>query len=427
MKILRLEAENFKRLRAVAIEPDGNLVTITGKNGQGKSSVLDAIWSTLGGASAIPKVPVRNGASEGLVTIDLGQYKVTRKFKAKDDGDFTTSLVIENPDGMRAKSPQALLDELVGKMTMDPMAFARMTPKEQFDALKVLVPDLDLNDIKVKDDADYERRTGANRKAKEAHAAAAAIGAKDGPAIQKRDTADLMAKLSGASEANKALADRKARRDAATKEAADLRALVVRNNEEVQRLHAKIEELTEASNQAANKASDLENRLQKAPPLPEPVDTAELANAISEATVANGEAEKQERRDAYLAEAERWEKQAESLTAAMQARSEHKKAMIAAAKFPVEGLSLGEEEVLIDGFPFEQAATSKKIRTSMAIAMAANPTVRVIRIIDGSLLDGDAMKIVADMARDNDFQVWVETVSNGDGPGIIIEDGHIKE
>ena len=77
--------------------------------------------------------------------------------------------------------------------------------------------------------------------------------------------------------------------------------------------------------------------------------------------------------------------------------------------------------------PFDQAATSQKIRTSVALAMAMNPSIRVIRIMDGSLLDSDAMKIVADMAKDNDFQVWVETVSDGNGSGIIIEDGHIKE
>jgi recombinational DNA repair ATPase RecF len=42
MKITKLIAENVKKLSVVEITPDGNLVQITGKNGQGKSSVLDA-------------------------------------------------------------------------------------------------------------------------------------------------------------------------------------------------------------------------------------------------------------------------------------------------------------------------------------------------------------------------------------------------
>ena len=36
MKIITLTAENIKKLVAVEIKPDGSLVQITGKNGQGK-------------------------------------------------------------------------------------------------------------------------------------------------------------------------------------------------------------------------------------------------------------------------------------------------------------------------------------------------------------------------------------------------------
>lgn len=427
MKIINLCAENFKRLKAVSITPEGDIVNITGENGAGKSSVLDSIWAALGGAAALPKVPVRVGAEEAKITVDLGTYKVTRKFKDKGEGEFTTSLVIENPDGSRPKSPQTLLDEIVGKMTMDPEAFIRLSPKAQFDALKVLVPGLDLDDIKAKNDADYERRTAENRKAKEARSAAALVGAKDGKRIQRIDTAEMMAKLASASEVNKGIEDRKARRAAATKQVETYLDMIAKNKDEIVALQNRIAALQADINSYTKEATSLEKKLQEAPPLPEPVDTAELTRAISEANAANAEAEKQERRDAALAEAEKHEAAAKTLTDAMEAREEHKRAAIAAAKFPVEGLSLGEEEVLIDGLPFDQAHTSKKIRTSMAIAMAANPEVRVIRIVNGSMLDSKSMKIVADMAREGDFQVWVETVSDGNGSGIIIEDGHIKE
>lgn len=53
MKIVHLVAENVKKLRAVEISPKGELVTISGKNGQGKTSVLDAIWWALAGTSQI--------------------------------------------------------------------------------------------------------------------------------------------------------------------------------------------------------------------------------------------------------------------------------------------------------------------------------------------------------------------------------------
>lgn len=62
MKIIELRAENFKRLSAVRIRPDGSLFQIGGRNAQGKSSVLDAVQAALGGLEAVPDRPIRNGA-----------------------------------------------------------------------------------------------------------------------------------------------------------------------------------------------------------------------------------------------------------------------------------------------------------------------------------------------------------------------------
>ncbi len=58
MQIISLQAENIKRLTAVEIKPDGALVQITGRNGAGKSSVLDAIWWALSSARHIQSGPV---------------------------------------------------------------------------------------------------------------------------------------------------------------------------------------------------------------------------------------------------------------------------------------------------------------------------------------------------------------------------------
>ena len=45
--VLHLRADNFKRLRAVDVRPNGSVVEIAGRNGQGKSSVLDAIMAAI--------------------------------------------------------------------------------------------------------------------------------------------------------------------------------------------------------------------------------------------------------------------------------------------------------------------------------------------------------------------------------------------
>ncbi len=425
MRIIQLQAENFKRLKAVDIKPNGDVVNISGRNGQGKSSIIDAMWAALGGVENMPAEPVRKGSEKAIIRLDLGDYIVTRKMTQKDGEPFTTTLVVETPDGMKASKPQALLNGLLGKFSLDPMAFIRMSPKEQFDALKFLVPGLDLDDIKKKDVHDYELRTVENRKAKEARAAAGAIDAKDKPAVRV-DTAQITADIGRASEHNQAIAERKTRREQAASQ-------VVSADKAIANLRGQINTWTDLILDAETQieshqkiANETQAKLLAAPTLPEPLDTAKLAQALADANAANAEAEKQERRDELLQTATRHEKAAEALTEAIEAREEHKRTAIAAAKFPVEGLSLGEESVLIDGVPFGQAATSQKIKTSVSLAMAMNPDIRVIRIEEGSLLDSDALKVIADMAKGSDFQVWVESVSDGTGSGIIIEDGQIK-
>src|SRR4051794_27498721 len=131
IKIISLECENFKRLRAVAIRPNGNLVEITGKNGAGKSSVLDAIWAALAGKKAIQKQPVRKGQEKAEITLDLGHLKVRRTFTDKG-ADFTTTLTVTSADGGKFASPQDVLDTLCGEFSFEPLAFARLKPEDQF-------------------------------------------------------------------------------------------------------------------------------------------------------------------------------------------------------------------------------------------------------------------------------------------------------
>ena len=73
MKILKFEAMNYKRLRALEISPDGHLVRITGKNAQGKSSVLDGIEAIFTPASNLPKRPIREGAESALLRASVGE------------------------------------------------------------------------------------------------------------------------------------------------------------------------------------------------------------------------------------------------------------------------------------------------------------------------------------------------------------------
>ena len=113
------------------------------------------------------------------------------------------------------------------------------------------------------------------------------------------------------------------------------------------------------------------------------------------------------------------------LTETMAARSRAKADAITTAAMPVPGLGFGEGSVTFDGVPFDQAETSAQIRVGVAIAMAANPKLRVIRIKEGSFLDPDNLALIAEMARAHDYQVWLERVDTSGKVGVVIDDGQV--
>ena len=97
---------------------------------------------------------------------------------------------------------------------------------------------------------------------------------------------------------------------------------------------------------------------------------------------------------------------------------------VAGAALP-EGVKIEDGAVTMAGVPFEQASAAEQLRVSTSIAMALNPKLRIILVRDGSLLDADGVRTIAEMADKNDFQVWLERVAAGERAGVLIEDGEV--
>lgn len=209
MKILRLQADSFKRLKAVDITPTGNVVEITGRNAQGKTSVLDAIWAALGGATHIQSKPIRAGANKARIRLDLGELIVTRSITEKG-----STLTVENAEGLPYKSPQRMLDDLVGALAFDPLAFTRMKPRDQFDQLRAIAQvDIDLDALDRQNQSDFERRTAINREHKQILAQLEGMPA---PSVEPGEDQDVSILLEQQRNLTTALTDARLRAQAKT-------------------------------------------------------------------------------------------------------------------------------------------------------------------------------------------------------------------
>lgn len=419
MKIVQLQAENVKRLKAVEISPEGHIVEITGRNGQGKSSVLDAIWWALAGTTHIQAVPIRKGENEARIRLDLGEIKVVRTFRKREDQTFTTSIAVESTDGARYPSPQRMLDGLLGALSFDPLAFTRMDGKEQLHAMRRFVPGVDFEAIEAANKADFDRRTDVNRQVKALRAQAAGIAVPADAPEERIDDGALVAELEQAGDHNALIERRRAGREAAAAE-------VKRLDAEAERLRGEIAVLTDRLRDTEGTADQKRGQLANAETLPKPIDTSALRERIAAASRLNAAFDARNRRAGIERDAESAEEQSAVLTNAIADRKAAMQAAVAQAEMPVPGLSFGADEILLEGVPFDQASSAEQLRTSVAIAMAANPKLRVIRVQDGSLLDEEAMRILAEMAHAADYQVWIERVGVSGGVAIVIEDGTVK-
>lgn len=412
MKIIQLTAENIKKLVLVEIHPTSNVVQLTGKNGQGKTSVLDAIWWALTGQRNIQVNPIRDGQENAIIKLDLGELVVARTFTRQEGGGYTTKLKVENHAGATYKEPQKMLDGLLDSISFDPLAFSRMSPKERFEALKKFVPGVDFDAIEVQNKLNYEERQNLNRKSKELRAQAAGILFPDGLPEAKVDEDALVNELSSAASHNADIDTRYANREALKKE-------IEKDKEELALLQSKCDSL------GIKISADL-TRINSAPPLPDKKFVDEIKDKINKAKHTNAMIDQKNNKIKIEAEALGIEAKSELLTKSMETREADKKKKIEEAKLPVPGVTFGAGIVLLNGQPFEQASDAEQLRAGMAMAMANAPELKVIRVRDGSLLDSDSMKIVEEMAVQHDFQVWIERVGSGD-VGFELEEGKIKQ
>ena len=422
MKIIKLEAENVKRLKAVEITPSGNVVEITGKNGQGKTSVLDSIYWALAGTKSIQAQPIRKGEEKATIKLSLGELIVTRKFTAKG-----STVIVEKADGARFPSPQGILDAIVGELSFDPLAFARMAPKLQFEELRrisKLGDEIDALDGRNK--SDYEARTDINRAAKEARGAAARLVYPPDLPAEPIDEAALLTEMQEVGEFNTQLEQRKSRRDQAQRDADTAKQTAANDRTRAKELRRQADEADKKAKEQEDHAKALQAKIDSAEALPAPKDATEVRTKLTAAQATNQMIATRQKAAEFTAEAERQEAESEAITNRMAAREDEKAKLIGAAEMPIAGLTLGDGHVTYNGIPFDQASAAEQLRVSIAIAMAANPKLRVLRITDGSLLDSDAMATLAEMAEAHDFQIWIERVDSSGKIGIVIEDGAVK-
>ena len=144
MKISKIKISNLFGIKEQSL--DGKSIEITGSNGKGKTSILDAIRYALTNNSERDYI-VKKGESEGEILIETDTGLSINRKKRTQSSDYKSIKQNEK----EVSSPETFLKEIFTPMQLNPVEFTQMSKQEQNRIILDLIEfDWDLNWIKEK-------------------------------------------------------------------------------------------------------------------------------------------------------------------------------------------------------------------------------------------------------------------------------------
>ena len=415
VKINSLVIENVKRIQAVALEPTENgLTVIGGNNGQGKTSVLDAICWALGGERLRPSNATREGSTvppKIKLTLSNGLI-VERKGKNSD-------LKVTDPSGR--KSGQQLLNEFVSELALNLPKFMQASSREKAETLlQIIGVGPQLAKLEAEEQQLYNQRTvlGRTRDRKKLFAEGMPywpnapkepvsisnlirqqqeILARNGENQRKRSQVETI-------RSNKAFAEQEL--DALNRQLLDLQAKIGGKTAEIQRLTAELD-------LASKDAMELHDE-----------STEELERQISEFEVINKQVRDNLDRDRAADEAKVLSDQYDGMTQQIEQTRQAKRDLLNGANLPLPELGVEEGELTYQGKRWDCMSGSDQLRVAVAIVRRLNPNCGFVLVDKLEQMDLDTLRAFAAWLEQEGLQAIATRVSTGDECSIIIEDGH---
>lgn len=436
MRITKIKIRNLFGIKEQ--ELNGKNVELSGKNGSGKSSVIDAIRYALTNKSD-RKYIIRNGETEGEIFVETDSgISIDRKARTAQ-ADYKSVKQNGNPVG----SPEAFLKTLFMPLQLNPMDFIQMSEKEQNTVILNMIqydwdlgtikewfgeiPDVDyeqnilsvLYDIQKEDGYYFQRRQDINREIRAKKAVISDIGSSlppdyDGAKWENVNLGDLYTKIERIRKENHDIEyaksminghDQKVRKFQADREismAALDREITAESSQidtELASLEERIKSLKEKRAGLAGRKADKERAIEseyKAAVAKFETEVAEYAEtAKKETTPIDGlvaEADNSEKMKSHVGEWRRMlsiqedvkslEAQSKSLTAKIEKARTLPGEILEKADIPIAGLSVKDGTALINNLPVSNLSDGEKLSLCVDIAVQKPSGLQII-LMDG--------------------------------------------
>ena len=416
--ITALEAENVKRIKAVAFAPSPTGLTLVGgNNNQGKTSVLDALAWALGGERFRPTAAQRDGAiapAHLKVTLSNGVV-VERKGK-------NASLTVTDPTGRR--SGQQLLNAFVEPLALDLPRFMDASDKEKADILLRIIgigAELHTRDLEIK--GLYDKRTFTGQlAAQKKHFAEEMISypeAPDEPVSASeliRQQQDILAR-NGENQRLRA-------------QYAELEQQVQQCVDELKRTRERIATLQQLADELDAKHTKLFNQRETARKTVSQLQdesTAELEASIRDIEETNRKVRANLEKSRAEDEAAQYASEYDRLTESIQQKRADRMALLNGADLPLPGLSVEDGVLTYKGKHWRDISGSDQLRVAAAIVRRLNPDCGFVLLDKLEQMDMTTLQEFSAWLEAEGLQAIATRVSTGSECQIIIEDGMVKD
>ena len=406
VKITALEAENVKRIKAVALTPaPTGLTLVGGNNNQGKTSVLDALAWALGGEKFRPNAAQRDGAvapAHLRVTLSNGVV-VERKGK-------NSSLTVTDPTGRR--SGQQLLNAFVEPLPR----FMEASDKEKADILLRIIGignELHLRDMEIK--SIYDKRTFTGQLAQQKkHFADELISYPDAPE-QPLSASDLIRQQQ----------DILARNGENQRKRSQLSQLENKSRTLAQRREQLEAELARLTEEQAALTTDLYAARKSTEDLQDE-STAELEASIQSIEETNRKVRANLEKARAEDEAAKYASDYDKLTDAIEQKRKERLALLNGADLPLPELSVEDGALTYKGKRWRDMSGSDQLRVAAAIIRRLNPDCGFVLLDKLEQMDMTTLEEFGHWLEAEGLQAIATRVSTGSECQIIIEDGMVK-
>ena len=394
----------------------GDWNVLEGKNGSGKSTVIDAIFWAIRGKTYFNSDPfrlVKHDKEKAIINLVLeGENReiiINRIFTQPTEGEAKGYDTLRVVDTSGASLGQKELNAFFSSFTIDPLHIARQKPKDQIETIKEIAG---VDTTAIEEDARviYDKRTEENRELTRLKNIVTEYAGVE--KVEEISVKDLIAERDRKQEENRKYENCEA-------DIRDDKEAIEENIEKINRLKDNINDL-EGENKEIKLNLEKSEENKKNLTLN---NLSEITEKINKSEEINENARKYKEKQENIGKLQKQQEICTKLDTTYKETLDRREKIIKDSNIP-EYITFDKTAgVLVHNIAFSQLNTAEQIKTSIQLGSILTPELKILHIKDGSLLDEDTLKEVKKIVEEHGYQILIERVGEDDQATIVMREG----